>query len=138
MKMERSLDGIKFVSFIKSKDKGRKHEWLPCLLSSKIDWDNITLEELKRLQKTTKWLDRITGSEYRYLFQPDKLNKNYKTVVRSRLKKKIAEWLMCMTTVATFNPNLLIEASDEAKKTYIEQTGRPWFLPNWKKGDGNG
>jgi len=112
----------------KSKGKIRKHRWLPCLLSQESDIDAMSEEEYHQLLKDTQWLDNITDAEYRYLFNPKELSKSYTYTVRSRLKKKIRQWLMCLSTLWAFEPELCHKAKEEAKQKYEQQTGRPLFL----------
>ena len=117
---------------LKKDFKIRKHNWLPCLLSSQIDLDSMPDKERRKMLRATKWLDRLTDREYRYFFNRETLSKGSQAVTKSNLKKKIREWLMAISTVWFFEPSLYIDAVFEAKKLYEEQTGRP-FITNSKK-----
>lgn len=119
--------GIKFERMKEaSKSKIRKHNWITCLLDKQTDFDSLSDDELEELLKATKWLDRFTDNEYKYLFDRDSLSNIY--IVRSRLKKKVKEWLMVLSTLWSFDNELLQSAIIEAKEEYKEQTARPfWF-----------
>jgi len=119
---------VKFLDMQANAKRVRKHRWLPCLLNERIDWDNITTEEYKNLQKQTKWLDRLRNKEYEYLFNNESLSKSYVYSIRSTLKKKLKEWLMVTSTIWYFDHDLWLKAMKQAKEEYEEQTGRPFVF----------
>lgn len=119
--------GVKFDEMNKGKsDKIRKHEWYTCLLSAEFDINSMSPDEIKDLNKRTKWLDKFTNSEYKYLFDKDSLSNIY--IVRSRLKRKVRDWLMVISTLWSFDESLLRIAIKEAKEKYEEDTGRKFWL----------
>lgn len=100
----------------------RKNTYMPCILGRKVNNGEISPEEHVRLLKRTYWSDYFTETEWQTL-----LGKNAKSekVYKSRLKKKVAGWLMLMARYAQLRPEWYQEAVELACSEYKDLTGEP-------------
>jgi hypothetical protein len=114
-----------------TKSRMYTHSWLPHILG--VDSGNLTDVELEALLKKTKWLDRLTDNEYKYFFDRDGLSNP--SSVKYRLKNKIRDWLMVISTLWSFDDKLYFKVQMEAKEIYEAQTGRDFFLVEYNEED---
>ncbi len=88
----------------------RKHFWFPCGVANS-ETDPIAkwpLEDYKRLIRETDWEKWITDAQWRTLLD------NGNGPNRSKLKKRLTEWMVAMRRVASLDLDLYQEAREGA------------------------
>jgi hypothetical protein len=106
----------------------RKNYWHPCVLGPEFEKLDGTAD-YARLLNACYWADNLTATEW-----PVMLEQRTDKRVKSRMKRKIAGWLMILARIAYLNPDLFKAACADARKLYGEQVREdyPWadIVPN--------
>jgi len=99
----------------------RKNLYIPCVIAEKFD--ELSPEKKVEVFKKTWWCDLLTEAEWRTILGQNP--PNYKSVVKSRLKKKAVGWLIALGRILTFEPDIYNKAVEEAIRLYRELCGLP-------------
>ena len=108
----------------------RKHEWMPCVLVA--DREKYSGEEWVKLMKRCYFTDFFTDAEWRAIVSDDAKSLS---VNRSRIKKKVAGWLMVSNRLAAIRPDWYLDAVHKAESEYEELIGKPleWgIVPSYR------
>lgn len=100
----------------------RKNLYIPCVIAQKFD--DLPPEKKVEVFKKTWWCDLLTKTEWATILDYKKVD--YEHVVKSRLKKKVAGWLIALARLSLFDSKLFEEAVELAKKTYEELCFQPY------------
>jgi hypothetical protein len=98
----------------------RKHLYLPCAVIDSSEFEQLSVDEQKRLLKDSRFLDSISASEWKAALKED----GFSPSARSRLKTKAAGWLAALNHVALNNPELFEEIAAKADALHQEQFGQ--------------
>ncbi len=94
----------------------RKHFWFPCGVanSEKDPIAEWPLEDYKFLVRETDWEKWITDAQWRILINDYENGPN-----RSKLKRRVAEWLVALRRIASLDIDLYREAREEADRLWL-------------------
>ncbi len=93
----------------------RKHFWFPCGVANS-ETDPIAkwpLEDYNLLMRETDWEKWITDAQWRTLID----NENGPN--RSKLKKRLIEWMVAMKRISSLDRDLYLEAREEADRLWL-------------------
>lgn len=95
----------------------RKNFYMPCVLGPVFH--EATPEEQAKLLKQTWWADLITDAEWKVILD----HADASPSAKSRLKKKVAGWIIAEGRIALLAPDLYLAAVKEARQLYRDQVG---------------